>query len=92
MIGTPANDVLDRTAENARAVEPAQAPENVGVQPDSGAGHQFAADERQPRLRFGRHQVAELPPISVTFNKGGRKISSRDGRSPVAAIFAFDSR
>jgi two-component system, OmpR family, sensor histidine kinase ChvG len=47
MIGTPANDVLDRTAENARAVEQAQAPENVGVQPDSGAENQFPADQTE---------------------------------------------
>jgi transposase len=30
-----------------------------------GCGHEFGADERQPGGRFGRHQVAELPPISV---------------------------
>jgi two-component system, OmpR family, sensor histidine kinase ChvG len=51
MIGTPADDVLDRTAENARAVEQAQAqenaPENVGVQPDSGADSSFAADQSE---------------------------------------------
>ncbi len=31
-----------------------------------GCGHKFAEDERRPGSRFGRHQVAELPPISVT--------------------------
>jgi transposase len=31
-----------------------------------GCGHEFAAEERRPGGRFGRHQVAELPPISVT--------------------------
>jgi transposase len=30
-----------------------------------GCGHGFAADQRRPSRRFGRHQVAELPPISV---------------------------
>jgi transposase len=30
-----------------------------------GCGREFGADERRPGRRFGRHQVAELPPISV---------------------------
>jgi transposase len=30
-----------------------------------GCGHQFSEHERRPGGRFGRHQVAELPPISV---------------------------
>jgi transposase len=30
-----------------------------------GCGREFSADERHPGSRFGRHQVAELPPISV---------------------------
>ena len=30
-----------------------------------GCGREFTAEERQPKRRFGRHQVAELPPISV---------------------------
>jgi transposase len=30
-----------------------------------GCGHRFGADERRPIGRFGRHQVCELPPISV---------------------------
>jgi transposase len=30
-----------------------------------GCGREFAADERRPGGRFGRHQIAELPPISV---------------------------
>jgi transposase len=30
-----------------------------------GCGREFPAEERRPRRRFGRHQVAELPPISV---------------------------
>ena len=28
-------------------------------------GHEFVEDERRPGGRFGRHQIAELPPISV---------------------------
>jgi transposase len=31
-----------------------------------GSGREFSADDRQPSSRFGRRQVAELPPISVT--------------------------
>jgi transposase len=30
-----------------------------------GCGHEFSEDERRRPERFGRHQVAELPPISV---------------------------
>jgi transposase len=30
-----------------------------------GCGHRFGEGERRPSARFGRHQVAELPPISV---------------------------
>ena len=30
-----------------------------------GCGQRFEEDERRPAGRFGRHQVAELPPISV---------------------------
>jgi transposase len=30
-----------------------------------GCGREFTVDERRPGGRFGRHQVAELPPISV---------------------------
>src|ERR1700722_2857052 len=58
MIGTPANDVLDRTAENARAVEQTQAPENAGVHPDSGAGSPFAAGQTEAEAENG---VEESP-------------------------------
>ena len=34
-----------------------------------GCGHEFTAEEQRPRRRFGRHQVAELPPISVTWTE-----------------------
>jgi transposase len=44
-----------------------QVDEIVEHYPDScrGCGHEFSEDERRPDRRFGRHQVAELPPISV---------------------------
>jgi transposase len=32
-----------------------------------GCGRVFSDDERRPSNRFGRHQVAELPPIAVLF-------------------------
>ncbi|MGO9956716.1 MAG: IS66 family transposase [Solirubrobacteraceae bacterium] len=32
-------------------------------------GAQFAQEQQQPGGRFGRHQVAELPPISVIFTE-----------------------
>jgi transposase len=34
-----------------------------------GCGREFTATERQPKRRFGRHQVAELPPISVVWTE-----------------------
>ena len=44
-----------------------QVDEIVDHYPDAcrGCGRDFFADERRPSHRFGRHQVAELPPISV---------------------------
>jgi transposase len=44
-----------------------QVDEIVDHYPDAcrGCGREFSVDERQPGGRFGRHQVAELPPISV---------------------------
>ena len=32
-----------------------------------GCGHEFTEQERRPRRRFGRRQVAELPPITVVW-------------------------
>jgi transposase len=32
-----------------------------------GCGREFTEQERRPASRFGRHQVAELPPITVLF-------------------------
>jgi transposase len=34
-----------------------------------GCGREFGAGQRQPKRRFGRHQVAELPPISVVWTE-----------------------
>jgi transposase len=34
-----------------------------------GCGREFATEQRRPRRRFGRHQVAELPPISVIWTE-----------------------
>jgi transposase len=44
-----------------------QVDEIVDHYPDAclGCGREFADDERRPVGRFGRHQIAELPPISV---------------------------
>ena len=44
-----------------------QVDEIVDHYPDAccGCGREFALDERRPDRRFGRHQVAELPAISV---------------------------
>ena len=44
-----------------------QVDEIVDHYPDAcrGCGREFAADERRRSRRFGRHQVAELPPINV---------------------------
>jgi len=53
---------------SGREVKPAeQVDEIVDHYPEAcrGCGRGFSADERQPSGRFGRHQVAELPPISV---------------------------
>jgi transposase len=34
-----------------------------------GCGHRFGEQQRTPSRRFGRHQIAELPPISVTWTE-----------------------
>jgi transposase len=48
-----------------------QVDEIVDHYPDAcgGCGREFTAGERQPRRRFGRHQVAELPAISVIWTE-----------------------
>ena len=44
-----------------------QVDEIVDHYPDAcgGCGRRFGSEQRKPSGRFGRHQVAELPPISV---------------------------
>jgi len=46
-----------------------QVDEIVEHYPDAceGCGHEFSADEREPSVRCGRHQVADLPPIAVIY-------------------------
>ena len=48
-----------------------QIDEIVDHYPDAcgGCGREFAAGERRPRRLFGRHQLAELPPISVIWTE-----------------------
>ncbi len=48
-----------------------QVDEIVDHYPDAcgGCGREFTAGQRRPRRRFGRHQVAELPPISVSWTE-----------------------
>jgi transposase len=48
-----------------------QIDEIVDHYPDAcgGCGRMFTTEERRPRRRFGRHQVAELPPISVIWTE-----------------------
>jgi len=48
-----------------------QIDEIVDHYPDAcgGCGREFPCQERQPKRRFGRHQVCELPPISVIWTE-----------------------
>jgi transposase len=48
-----------------------QIDEIVDHYPDAcgGCGREFTAEEQRPRERFGRHQVAELPPLSVIWTE-----------------------
>jgi transposase len=48
-----------------------QIDEIVDHYPDAcgGCGREFTSEQRRPRRRFGRHQVAELPPISVIWTE-----------------------
>jgi transposase len=48
-----------------------QVDEIVDHYPDvcGGCGRRFAEDQRRPAGRFGRHQTAELPPISVIWTE-----------------------
>jgi transposase len=57
-----------------------------------GCGREFTVDERRPGSRFGRHQVAELPPISVilvehrTHRLGCRECGAKTAACLPAAI------
>jgi transposase len=48
-----------------------QVDEIVEHYPDAcrGCGREFSEDERRPAGRFGRHQIAELPPIGVLLSE-----------------------
>jgi transposase len=48
-----------------------QVDEIVDHYPDAcgGCGREFSQGDRRPRRQFGRHQVAELPPISVIWTE-----------------------
>jgi transposase len=48
-----------------------QVDEIVDHFPDAcgGCGHRFGEEQRRPGGRFGRHQIAELPPISVVLTE-----------------------
>jgi transposase len=48
-----------------------QVDEIVDHYPDAcgGCGREFTAEQRRPGRQFGRHQVAELPPIGVTWTE-----------------------
>ena len=55
-----------------RALKPEdQVDEIVDHYPDAcgGCGRRFDDEQRRPGGRFGRHQVCELPPISVTCDR-----------------------
>ena len=65
-----------------------QIDEIVDHYPDacSGCGHRFGAEQRTPGRRFGRHQVAELPPISVTWTEHRtHQLRCRDCRARTSA-------
>ena len=48
-----------------------QIDEIVDHYPDAcgGCGHEFTDRQRRPKRRFGRHQIAELPPIGVIWTE-----------------------
>ena len=80
-----------------------QVDEIVDHYPDAcrGCGREFGEDERRPGGRFGRHQVCELPPISVLLVEhrtqrlrcpGCRAEDHRRGCRPGSACSAFGPR
>ena len=49
-------------------------------------GHRFAPEQRRPGRRFGRHQVCELPPISVVWTEHRtHRLRCRECRSRTSA-------
>ena len=51
-----------------------------------GCGRQFASDQQTPSRQFGRYQIAELPPISVTFTEHRtHQLRCRDCRARTSA-------
>jgi len=65
-----------------------QMDEIVDHYPDAcgGCGHRFASEQRMPSRRFGRHQVCELPPISVTWTEHRtHQLRCRDCRARTSA-------
>jgi transposase len=64
--------------------------EIVDHYPDAcgGWGRRFDAAQRGPGGRFGRHRVAELPPISaITVEHRAHQLRCRDCRAPTSARF-----
>jgi transposase len=52
-----------------------------------GCGRGFAAEQQRPGGRFGRHQVAELPPISVIFSEHRtHQLRCRNCRARTSAV------
>lgn len=65
-----------------------QVDEIVEHYPDAcrGCGHEFSADERRSGARFGRHQIVELPPISVlVVEHRSRRLRCPDCRAETTA-------
>ena len=65
-----------------------QIDEIVDHYPDAcgGCGRRFDVGQRTPSRRFGRHQVAELPPISVTWTEHRtHQLRCRDCRARTSA-------
>jgi transposase len=53
-----------------------------------GCGHQFSDGEKVPSRRFGRHQVAELPPIAIVyFEHRAHRLRCPDCRRRSSAVF-----
>ena len=71
-----------------------QVDEIVDHYPDAcgGCGRRFASEQRRPGRRFGRHQVAELPPISVTWTEHRtHQLRCRHCRARTSARLSLES-